>query len=397
MTWSIRDSLLLVAVLLLGALIGWVTVGRRKRPSAPQDGSDPTPRHAATPVAATSETDMPAGDGRPTAPGEQHIADPGPAPVADQTPATEPIPDAAPTASNATAQPARAEATTGPLSSEPSVLNGTRTAATAGHTATEHGTDISADDTEPAQPVPAAQTTAPAHPDAPAAASSTSPARTETAQPVSPAHAPKHLSPDVQPTPGADPTQHASRRPTPDATSAGHDEPGERAVTTPGAAAPVTASPVTAPAAATPTVPAASTTPPVAPAQATSPVTPAQASPAHDSANSGDSDQDDTAQPIEPLPGRQTDSRSAADAIATPPQSNTPIAGDPVHVDDFRRLAGVGPKVANALQAAGIHTFAQLADADEATLREAIRQAGVRSAPTLPTWPQQARALATTR
>jgi len=62
--------------------------------------------------------------------------------------------------------------------------------------------------------------------------------------------------------------------------------------------------------------------------------------------------------------------------------------------DDFRRIQGIGPKVANALAAAGIRSLQQLADTDEATLREAMRQAGVRSASTLSTWPQQARALA---
>jgi predicted flap endonuclease-1-like 5' DNA nuclease len=62
--------------------------------------------------------------------------------------------------------------------------------------------------------------------------------------------------------------------------------------------------------------------------------------------------------------------------------------------DDFRRIQGIGPKVANALAAAGIRSLQHLADTDEATLREAMRQAGVRSASTLSTWPQQARALA---
>jgi predicted flap endonuclease-1-like 5' DNA nuclease len=62
--------------------------------------------------------------------------------------------------------------------------------------------------------------------------------------------------------------------------------------------------------------------------------------------------------------------------------------------DDFRRIQGIGPKVANALATAGIRSLQHLADTDEATLREAMRQAGVRSASTLSTWPQQARALA---
>jgi predicted flap endonuclease-1-like 5' DNA nuclease len=61
--------------------------------------------------------------------------------------------------------------------------------------------------------------------------------------------------------------------------------------------------------------------------------------------------------------------------------------------DDLRRIQGIGPKAANALAAAGIRSLQHLADTDEETLREAMRQAGVRGASTLSTWPQQARAL----
>jgi predicted flap endonuclease-1-like 5' DNA nuclease len=62
--------------------------------------------------------------------------------------------------------------------------------------------------------------------------------------------------------------------------------------------------------------------------------------------------------------------------------------------DDFRRIQGIGPKMAAALQNAGIRTYRQLADLDEAALREVIRAAGLRAAPSLATWPQQARVLA---
>ncbi|SCL27699.1 hypothetical protein [Micromonospora inyonensis] len=62
--------------------------------------------------------------------------------------------------------------------------------------------------------------------------------------------------------------------------------------------------------------------------------------------------------------------------------------------DDFRRIQGIGPKIAAALQAAGIRTYRQLAERDEAGLREVIRGAGLRSAPGLASWPQQARILA---
>jgi predicted flap endonuclease-1-like 5' DNA nuclease len=65
--------------------------------------------------------------------------------------------------------------------------------------------------------------------------------------------------------------------------------------------------------------------------------------------------------------------------------------------DDFRQIQGIGPKMAGALQAAGIRTYQQLAELDEAALRETIKAAGLRAAPTLATWPQQAKLLADAR
>lgn len=62
--------------------------------------------------------------------------------------------------------------------------------------------------------------------------------------------------------------------------------------------------------------------------------------------------------------------------------------------DDLTRLEGIGPKMAAALEAAGIRTFARLAITDEATLRAAIQQAGMSFAPSLVTWGEQAGFLA---
>ncbi|WP_025619222.1 hypothetical protein [Salinispora cortesiana] len=67
---------------------------------------------------------------------------------------------------------------------------------------------------------------------------------------------------------------------------------------------------------------------------------------------------------------------------------------EPDAADDFRRIQGVGPKMAAGLQAAGIRTYQQLAELDEPALRELIRAAGLRGAASLPTWPRQAKALA---
>ncbi|MDH6460629.1 putative flap endonuclease-1-like 5' DNA nuclease [Micromonospora sp. A200] len=103
----------------------------------------------------------------------------------------------------------------------------------------------------------------------------------------------------------------------------------------------------------------------------------------------------EAAEPVIPAPRRALDDEAPvasdepatadADIVATP---------DAETADDFRRIQGVGPKMAAALQAAGIRTYRQLAELDEPALRETIRAAGLRAAPSLATWPQQAKLLA---
>ncbi len=58
--------------------------------------------------------------------------------------------------------------------------------------------------------------------------------------------------------------------------------------------------------------------------------------------------------------------------------------------DNLRKIEGIGPKIEKALNAAGIHTYAQLAAASEEELRAALEAAGMRFAPSLPTWAEQA-------
>jgi len=62
--------------------------------------------------------------------------------------------------------------------------------------------------------------------------------------------------------------------------------------------------------------------------------------------------------------------------------------------DDLERIWGIGPKISAALQAAGLTTFAKLAEAREETLRAALSAAGLRLAPSLSTWAKQAAYLA---
>uniref|UniRef100_UPI001FED24A1 helix-hairpin-helix domain-containing protein n=1 Tax=Micromonospora maritima TaxID=986711 RepID=UPI001FED24A1 len=111
----------------------------------------------------------------------------------------------------------------------------------------------------------------------------------------------------------------------------------------------------------------------------------------------------------EPEPATVT----AAEPVAVPAGSDTtpvvvpaprasveddlPAVSDGGTPDDFRRIQGIGPKLAAALQDAGIRTYRQLAELDEAALRETVKAAGLRAAPGLATWPQQAKVLAGAR
>ncbi|SCG67604.1 hypothetical protein [Micromonospora inositola] len=115
---------------------------------------------------------------------------------------------------------------------------------------------------------------------------------------------------------------------------------------------------------------------------------------------------------VVPAPRAAAEDGFTSDAATSPTQPETvPAATTPTEpqtvaavatngsgpaqtADDFRRIQGIGPKLAAALQAAGIRTYGQLGDLDEAALRETIRAAGLRAAPSLATWPQQARVLA---
>ncbi|WP_446215477.1 hypothetical protein [Micromonospora sp. IBHARD004] len=103
---------------------------------------------------------------------------------------------------------------------------------------------------------------------------------------------------------------------------------------------------------------------------------------------------------VVPAPRAAAEDGFTSDAVTTPTQPEPAAAvatngtAPAETADDFRRIQGIGPKLAAALQTAGIRTYRQLGDLDEAALRETIRAAGLRAAASLPTWPQQARVLA---
>jgi predicted flap endonuclease-1-like 5' DNA nuclease len=68
-----------------------------------------------------------------------------------------------------------------------------------------------------------------------------------------------------------------------------------------------------------------------------------------------------------------------------------PEAGTP---DDLQQIEGVGPRIAAALDRAGLRTFRAVAEADEEQLSAALREAGLSFAPSLVTWNRQAQLLA---
>ena len=78
-------------------------------------------------------------------------------------------------------------------------------------------------------------------------------------------------------------------------------------------------------------------------------------------------------------------------AVVIPAQANPAAVREP---DDLTRIPGIGPKMAMALAAGGITTFEQLAATDIPALRATVTAAGMRLAPTLPTWPERAKLLA---
>jgi predicted flap endonuclease-1-like 5' DNA nuclease len=96
---------------------------------------------------------------------------------------------------------------------------------------------------------------------------------------------------------------------------------------------------------------------------------------------------------VEPVVEVEAAPEPVAAEVETVPEP-TPVVVAVEEPDDLERIEGIGPKMAGALNQAGIRTYAQLADADESTLRAAIAAAGLSFAPSLTTWSRQARLLA---
>ena len=78
-----------------------------------------------------------------------------------------------------------------------------------------------------------------------------------------------------------------------------------------------------------------------------------------------------------------------AAAPAVRPAPPIPAEVEPPTPDDLRRIEGIGPKISGLLQAAGVTTFAQLAEIDVSRVQQIVRDAGITVADPA-TWPEQA-------
>jgi predicted flap endonuclease-1-like 5' DNA nuclease len=91
---------------------------------------------------------------------------------------------------------------------------------------------------------------------------------------------------------------------------------------------------------------------------------------------------------IDVAAGSEHDGASVAGKVAEDPQ---PTANSAATVgDDLVIIEGIGPKTDELLRAAGITTFAQIRDADQAHLRSILEAGGIDGAASLPTWSRQA-------
>jgi predicted flap endonuclease-1-like 5' DNA nuclease len=88
-----------------------------------------------------------------------------------------------------------------------------------------------------------------------------------------------------------------------------------------------------------------------------------------------------TPEEVDEIAGGPAPSMSTDQANAAPASDQT---------DDLTVIEGIGAKMDAALKSAGIDTFARLSSTSEADIRAAIGAAGMRFAPSIPTWPHQA-------
>ena len=93
------------------------------------------------------------------------------------------------------------------------------------------------------------------------------------------------------------------------------------------------------------------------------------------------------AEPKKAAPKKEAAPKAAAPKKAAP--AKKAVASKTTKADDLKKVEGIGPKIAETLDAAGISTFAELAKAKPAKIAEII--ADVRGNHVTDTWPAQAK------
>ncbi|NOZ50945.1 MAG: DUF4332 domain-containing protein [Chloroflexi bacterium] len=86
--------------------------------------------------------------------------------------------------------------------------------------------------------------------------------------------------------------------------------------------------------------------------------------------------------------GSSLSTPATASAVGKPAVTAMATAATEVKPDDLTRIEGIGPKISGILHEAGIHTFAQLATGDVATLQSTLEGKVRIFFPD--TWPEQA-------
>ena len=148
--------------------------------------------------------------------------------------------------------------------------------------------------------------------------------------------------------------------------------------------------------AAAPTLPATSAEAALAPPAPEAEPAPAPEPEAAAEAEPAPTPEPEAAAEAEPAPAPEPEAAAEAEPAPAPePEATaeaepTPMPEPEAAADDLTKIEGIGPKMQAALKAAGITTFARLAQASEDELRAAIEAAGMRFAPSAKTWAEQA-------
>jgi len=96
------------------------------------------------------------------------------------------------------------------------------------------------------------------------------------------------------------------------------------------------------------------------------------------------------------IPPDEDDAANSKKAVATSVEDDQPAPAPVAEAqaeatpDDLTTLEGIGPKIAQALVAAGYDTFAKVAAASMDDFREALEASGVNFAPSAESWAEQA-------